>query len=535
MAEGPPLASPAVADALARVAALEAELAAAHRTIEVLMDRVERPVIAAGADRFALHKTIAGLQDEVRQRTRAIEQIAGHYRALYDQSPDAVLTIDPDSRISDCNRTAERLFGRRREEVQGGTLSALLDPASAAALTTLLWSGFTGSGESAIALADGRRLSFAVAARPDEGWLIVMRDITRSHQLDQETLHERRLASVGRLAASVAAEINNPLAVIQGRLELMEAQPGAVPTAVLRQLPIIREQCGRISGLMRNLQTFAVPPSPRRQWLSVAAALAEAVDSGSSRLRLVSVQIDVSPSDLQVRADPDLLSQLLGGLLRQSKEGSPPGSHLRVTARPAEGGVRLSVHAEGGVLREELLAELRSPYCGRQVDPALGLHLAIAWAIAQDHGGWLTAENDGGSAIFHVYLPDLAADVPVADPPRRLSVLVVDDDQLLCDAVGWMLSTEGHRIVTVESGEEALERLALGNFDLVVTDYRLPGMDGEALARIIDQRWPALSGRTVLTSGLLHTPKGPWPYLQKPFTSAQLLGLVRSLEGRSSG
>ena len=92
----------------------------------------------------------------------------------------------------------------------------------------------------------------------------------------------------------------------------------------------------------------------------------------------------------------------------------------------------------------------------------------------------------------------------------------------------WMLTPHGHRVETASSAEEALDRLSRGRFDLIITDYRLPGMDGEVLAAEIAERWPELADHIVLTSGLLYTPRRSNAYLQKPFNQAQLLSLVRS-------
>ncbi len=519
----------AEADLTARVAQLQRELAAARRTIDVLMDRVEQPALSAGADRFVLLKTIAGLQDEVRQASRRSERSAAHYRALYEQSPDAVLTIGPDGRISDCNRTAERLFGRSRGVMRGAALSTLLDPASGAALTTLLWSGFSGVGESDVALPDRRRLSFSVARIEDVGWLLVLRDVTRHHELDQELMKSRRLASVGRLAASVAHEINAPLSVLHGRLQILSAGEAVDPN-LERQLTVARDQVSRIEGLVRNLQTFAVHRQPERAWVPLKSIFDAAQASVPGRARRLRLTQDIAPPDLQVRADPALMQQMVVNLLRQAADGCPPGGELVVGARPSDSGVRVTVSGESWGLSDELLEVLRSPYSGRHMDPALGLHLAIAWAIAQDHDGWMTAENQpGGGAAFHVTLPDIATTAPAGASDRSLRILVVDDDQLLCETVTWMLVQDGHRIQAALSAEEALDRLGREPYDVVVADYLLPGMSGEQLIEVIARRWPSLAGRTLLTSGLLHTPKRGGAYLQKPFTQAQLVGVVRSL------
>jgi CheY-like chemotaxis protein len=116
---------------------------------------------------------------------------------------------------------------------------------------------------------------------------------------------------------------------------------------------------------------------------------------------------------------------------------------------------------------------------------------------------------------------------------RSLKILVVDDEQLLCETVTWMLAEEGHRIVALHAAEDALARLQVEQFDVVLTDLRLPGMDGEALIRTMAERWPDLATRAILTSGLLHKPRPDTPYLQKPFSRSQLVAAIRQVADRS--
>lgn len=521
------------ADDADRVAQLEAELAAARRTIDVLMDRVEQPVLRGGADRFALLKTVAHLQDTVRHKHQAITRAAQHYRALYENSPDAVLTVDGEGAVSDCNVAAARLFGRSQAAIRGASLSALLDPASGAAMTTLLWSGFTGVGESEIGLSDGRRLSFSVAALDGRGWLVVFRDVTRSHELDQELMQARRLASVGRLASSVALEINTPLSVIQGRLQMLRTQAAQAGARAKRQIDVIEEQCLRIANLVLNLQTFAVQRKPNRSWLDVRTLAETAQAQVEARLRRVRVATPSVPDGLQVRGDAALLPQMLGGLLRDLGDRSPPGSELSLHAERQQGGVLFSVRGEAVSIDAASLGELRSSGAGRAVDPSLGFHLAIACAIAQDHGGSLIGEShEDGSAVFRVTIPDKGAEESRSQRGQRpLRILVVDDDQLLCESVEWMLSHDGHDITTTQSAEEALERLRVDTFDVVLTDYLLPGLNGEEFISAMAERWPGLASRTVLTSGLKLTPRSGAVYMQKPFTRSLLLEVLQELAG----
>jgi nitrogen-specific signal transduction histidine kinase len=531
-------------EALARrVAELEAELAAARRTIDVLADRVERPPVAADADRFALYKTITTLQSVARSQQEAAERSAEHARVLVEASPDAILTLDAHERVLSGNPAASRLLGRGDGELVGTPLSGLLARESAAALTSLLWAGFRGVGESDLDLEDGRRVSFSVASLADDRTLLVLRDVTRNHQIEQEGLRTRRLTSIGKLASGLLQEITTPLSIVRGRTNLLVSRLSDDP-ALARQAQTIDEHCRRIASVVQNLQAYAAPRPLARAWHPVRDVLAEVERSGGRKVGRLRLETEVEPPALEVYADREQLTQMLCNLLGHVAERASGGSArvtMRVTAGKTAGSARFEVLDEHGVLPAAVLDELRSPYAdgGRQFDPAAGLSLAIAWAICQDHGGFLTADvREPEGIAYRVVLPPPPEVVaaPEEDAAGHMSILVVDDDQLLCETVSWMLAEEGHTISAVSTGEEALVRLTRQRFDALIVDIGLPGMSGVELVAAVRRRTPKLAGRVLVTSGLLHSPGEGEAYLQKPFTRVQLLGaLARLFEDPSAG
>jgi len=130
-----------------RIARLEAEVAAGRRTIDVLVARIEREADARPPDRRAFMRAIGQLKATVAARQRDIADREEYYRALFHQSPDAILALDGDGNVLSCNRTAELTFGRHLAELVGQPVHTLFAPQSGAALTGLLWSGFVGVGD----------------------------------------------------------------------------------------------------------------------------------------------------------------------------------------------------------------------------------------------------------------------------------------------------------------------------------------------------------------------------------------------------
>lgn len=467
--------------------------------------------------------------------------------ALIEVLHEAVLVLNLLGEVSYGNRAAALVLQREAQSLIGENLDQLFDPATAAGLKGLLWSGFEGTAAMDVRLRDQRRVSLSVA-RPDaERVLLCLRDVTYAHRIEEALFYARRQASLGRLSAALAHDINGPLSVILGRIELLSGAPEGQPESARRHMRVIREHAGRIGLLVSNLQSFAARRTPERAPISMLAAVAGARERCGRRLDRVrlSVLIDPAgsaeaagsaveiPEDFVYHGDLDLIPQMLASLLAFGADRSPMGEPLRLHLRSDPGGgLRVSVqdHSEG--LPEVVLRELRSPYTDeRGVDPGVGLDLALAWAIAQDHGGWLQAENrpDRGASI-HLWLPGPPAPLAAPDEPahrEELQILVVDDDQLLCETVSWMLDGEGYRIVALPSAEDALAQLPRADFDVILVDIRLPGMDGETFVDRVEESWPSLARRTVLTSGLLHLPRRSNLYLQKPFHRVQLIETLR--------
>ena len=453
---------------------------------------------------------------------------------LLDQIPEMVITVDGKGLISGYNNAALVELGVATEGTEGEPLSTLFDEETGTALFALCIAGFKGVGDSEVQLRDGRAMSFAVRRMNETRSYVVLRDVSRRDHLEGELRHARRMASVGRLAGEVAHEINNPLAVIQGRLEMLRAVPEMPVSSRQRHLQIIEDQASRVARIIKSLQLFAQPRSPQPEHLDLKACLETALKTAGRRMDRVSVDLDL-PDSIQVYCDKRQSDLVWENLLYAVVNITPVGEKLRVGASTESSGeVRVRVESPGGAWSPEMLTDFRSPYAGfgYRLGPGHGLSLAIAWGIVQEHGGWMTADNgDGAGATVELTFPGPVGKeqhvVASSGAVRSRDFLVVDDDQVMGETIRWMLSTHGHRAVVVQSAEKALERLSNEVFDVLITDQRLPGMDGEALLEIVHKEWPDMRESSILTSGLLHRPKDGQLYLQKPFSRDQLGQLLK--------
>jgi PAS domain S-box-containing protein len=184
-------------------------------------------------------------------RSEQLDHEEGRVQALYDNFLDMVFSLDRAGVIQRCNRSASERFGGGAGPLIGQSVLNFLEPESGAALVGIFDTDFEGAGESEVSLLDGTKLGFSISRIDGTIVQLVLRDITPMERLQEELLNTRRMASVGQLAGGIAHEINNPLAVIQGRVEMLRAvsDPEPAPRCARGALPAGLSDCSESAHL----------------------------------------------------------------------------------------------------------------------------------------------------------------------------------------------------------------------------------------------------------------------------------------------
>jgi CheY-like chemotaxis protein len=276
----------------------------------------------------------------------------------------------------------------------------------------------------------------------------------------------------------------------------------------------------------------------------------------SSIGRSVELVLDPGENLPPALADPNQLELALLNLCVNARDAMPGGGRLTMGADLEEGAagvvpglapgpyVRLSVVDDGEGMDEATLARAVEPfYSTKEVGKGTGLGLSMVHGLASQLGGGFRLSSVVGQGTrADLWLPLAAeptaqvraggSEAPGAKTPA-LSILVVDDEELVRSATAEMLRAQGHRVITAFSGPQALERL--GEADVVVTDYKMPGMNGAELAERVHALRPEMP--VLLITGYT----GPaeeapaLPRLDKPFRAVELAGAVAELVRPSTG
>ena len=534
-----------MADEKLELAAMGSDLEAARDTIEVLLRRYESVQGFFETDRYAMHKAMAALENNVAASTRALRASEARMRTLFDHGPHMLVTVDATGRILSANRRAARVLRVQASELEGQPLSSILGDDSVRDLQRMIERRFEGVVERVVVLKNGMQV--ALTAAPLPGFAgetqLVLRDLTWRKLLEEELQHSRRLALLGHLAAVVGHEINNPLAVMLGRVELILQSDMDDCDRLREQLGRVLEHGQRIGRIVQDLQAVARPQPARLERTRLVDLLDEVSELALPYLGRAVMWVDVTPPGLQVLADAEQLRQALLNLVSNAADRGRRTGRVVLKAERVEDsgmladfeGVVISVLDEGPRVPPDLLDDLLAPSSRATTKRAgYALGLAIAQNVVLEHGGTLSAGNRSeGGGVFSVVLPSgnpapQGAGGTGTLPRIELSLLCVDDDPMLVSHLRTMLEGTGCRWHQVHSGEEALDALGEGDYDVLLTSMQLPGMSGVELQHVVAQRDPVLGRRTVLLGGAMRNTPAGVPTLPRPFSRLQLL---RCLEG----
>jgi two-component system cell cycle sensor histidine kinase/response regulator CckA len=380
-----------------------------------------------------------------------------------------------------------------------------------------------------------------------QGYLLDISERKRA-ELERDRLrddlhHAQKLDAIGQLAGGIAHDFNNTLTAIRGYGDLLvDAFSESHP--LRRYADEIRRAAEAGAALPRQLLAFG-----RRQPLAVERLRLNEVVSESCRLvePLLGERIELvlAPGpDLVVAGDRAQLGQALLNLALNARDAMPDGGRLTVSTRRQQ--LDAAIAAQRGVAQSDYaVVSVRDTGVGmdaatrsRVFEPLFttkpegtGLGLAMLYGTVHQCGGFVTLESEpGAGSVFEIHLPweGEVADGPASEPHvEGRTVLVAEDEPSVRGLIREVLELAGHHVVEAANGSEALAGLErhVGEIDALVTDVKMPGMDGLELARRIRQGRPGLP--TVAISA--HAGEAldeDVLFLAKPFSAAELAATV---------
>jgi signal transduction histidine kinase/CheY-like chemotaxis protein len=378
-------------------------------------------------------------------------------------------------------------------------------------------------------------------------------------RLEAQLRQAEKLSALGRVIAGVAHELNNPLAVINGYLELILAR-SELTAPTRSDLEKVAHESQRAAKLVSNFLSFARRQPAQRNLTDLSELVRRVVELRRLSLSdtLVSWTLNLAPDLPPVMVDADQIQQVIVNLVNNAlhavQDGASPGV-LTLRTRCSGEVVELCVQDNGPGVPASIAPHIFEPFfTTKPVGAGSGLGLSVAHGIVADHQGRLFyAPAPSGGACFVVELPvarfgplagqPVVAAAPTAisgaAPPQRVDVLVLDDEQAIAELLGEMLRLLGYRSTVCYNPEEALELLRQHEFAVVLSDFRMPQMDGRKFFHAAAEKRPEMAHRIVFLTGdtvsedtqaFLDSTGNP--YLSKPFHMAKVGETVAQVLGR---
>ena len=501
------------------------------------------------------------------------------YRELVENANSIILRMDTDGNITFFNEFAQRFFGYAGNEILGGNVKGTILPDSESTkhvLEDLVKSlqqepERQGVRESENIHRNGTPMRIAWTYKPifdSDGHfreiLCIGSDISEKKRLEAQLLHAQKMEAIGTLAGGIAHDFNNVLQAISGYTQIMLMEKNSNDPDY-KKLEAIERSSQRASDLTRRLLIFGrkvesklKPVDLNHEVVQVSKMLERTIP------KMINIELCLAENLKITNADPVQIEQIMMNMGVNARDAMPDGGKLifktesvildeaycksHLGSNPGEY-VLLSVSDTGQGIDDEIMEHIFEPFfTTKETGKGTGLGLAMVYGIVKSHGGYITCESEQGQgATFKIYFPAIGLENKVTEPKEtevpiiggNETVLLVDDENSICELGKETLSRVGYKVLTAPDGESALELYSKASrqVDLVILDLIMPGMGGKRCldgllelnphAKVLISSGYSINGAT--SEALQAGAKG---FIAKPYEIKQMLKLVREVLDR---
>jgi PAS domain S-box-containing protein len=541
------------------------ELSELAQAFNSMMDRVQEKAAESTAYQDELARLNATLEEQVRERTRELEESEAQYRTLVEHSPDSILIVQ-DGRVRFVNRAFEESFGlpAGAATAPGFDLESLFEEGDGKQVMRHLraWERGEVASPAMVQARDvhgclrelelrGSRTEYR--GRPAAECLLV--DMTEAKRLREELEDTERLRSLGELASGVAHDFNNLLGAILGRVQLLRARRFEV--RVDSELSVIERAAQDGRETVRRIQEFSrtrtdQPFAP----VQLPEIVRDAVEITRTRWKVEAQRRNV---DVDVSVDCDEVPPILGNavelrevftnLILNGVDAMPQGGVLEVRCHRHGDKVRTEVRDSGVGMTEEIRRHLFDPFFTTKGQSGTGLGMSVAYGIVTRHEGTIDVSTAiGHGTRFTLDFPAFEGKLEVAGGDgavmpqlvRPGRILIIDDEEPIAELLGDALSGEGHSVEIAISGRQGVQLARHSRYDMVLTDLGMPDISGWEVVARIRERTPEIpvvlvtGWGTTISKDEVHR-SGVAAVVHKPFEIKELLQTTTTVLARRLG
>lgn len=376
--------------------------------------------VLAGYAAMALEN--ANLYRSIQAKAVELEHMRAYTENIIESINVAVLAMDPQGRITSCNRTFESLYGTTRQLVVDLPVEELLPPDVITSIHKASgkedWksvSSPTNIFKLSLENKSGSRLIVNLSLIPMQapmggasGALIVMDNITEKVQLEDQLLQAEKLSSIGLLAAGIAHEVNTPIAGISSYTQMLLKE---TPESDRRKpiLQKIEKQTFRAAEIVNGLLNFSRLNSRDFKELDINQLIEDSLALLIHQLELNNIRVEsrFDPSLPPVYGNIGKLQQVFVNLFLNARDAMPSGGEIAVQTGMNESMITVDISDTGTGIAEENIRRIFDPFfTTKSIGKGTGLGLAVTYGIIQEHGGGIFVDSSSGRGTrFRVKLP----------------------------------------------------------------------------------------------------------------------------------
>lgn len=476
---------------------------------------------------------------------------------------EGIAISDKRGQLVFANRALEQLLGYEPGELVGRSWTVLFPDKRR--WRTEGWKGTTRGTwdsryEASLLRKDGSTVPVVANSRPlsdddrDPVILSTFTDLRRQPHLPGQGPPLENSEMMGEQVASIIHELSNSLTIVFLQAQLLSKDRRLAPP-VEQNLTVIRDQARLMMEMVSDLRATANPNQVRPEPTDVNELVERTLDLQMHQLQAEGIHVVAElEGDLPIaEADPYKLQQVLVNLInnaRQAMAATSEAGELVVatgSTRDKDGEphtICVRVTDNGPGIQSQVLPLIFEPFFTTKTGSGMGLGLSICEQIVEKHGGKLRAENNPkGGATFVLELPVVAvgkdekgSDNPPGTKPHceaHPHVLIVDDEPTVAVSVGKILQEEGFEVTAATEARQALNLLERKQFDLIVSDLKMPRMSGQKFWQAVREIDQSLADRIIFATGDTSAQKAQaflqdcgCSWIEKPFSPEDLLRLI---------
>ncbi len=500
------------------------------------------------------------LQLTVLDRTREIEESHEYLKNIFENASDIIFTIDNEGRFIFLNKRVEDL-GYTKDELVGQPFDSLLmSEDGIRAFVHVLKQGGKKTLEMELKGKDGTvwqtLCGFTPLRSSSEGiigLLGVAKDITERKMLEKRLFQTEKLASLVTFVSGIAHELNNRLLPILVYSELL--QQSLLDENELKLIKTINRSAIGAKRIVESLLRFSRQDKPHKSCINLNNILHSVLNLLHYRLSssAISLKLNLEDSLPMIFADERQIEQVFVNIINNAcdaiEEKSGDGGIIDVISYIKNDEICFDIINNGPEIPKEAIGKIFDPfYTSKEVGKGTGLGLSLCYGIIREHGGDITVSSESGKTQFTLRMPvaseedssyycsqDSKGEIIERTIKQFKKILVVDDEDDQLDVMKHILSDK-YTVVGVNSGNEAINRLNNEEFDMIICDFKMPGIDGAGVFEWISNNKTYMEKKILFSTGDVLGGKAEalikkigGNYIIKPYNMEDLLKKVESI------